>query len=236
MKKTAIALALGFAMTLAAVAQAAQPTPGTYNSIDIGGAVQMGRASHSWALPNNASNGNGDVFNYQSWDGVTLGAQWIMSCGASTANQTVVNNLNGVGTGTKVFTTNYTGGTFFFSRFGPWGDGINDLTGVLLGTSTTLTIQYVNFIPTQRRGDFNTSGYFNGSHCDLTFAITNLFSGGDTQFNGGLPANYPPFLDPGCGATRANGNWTSVKDITIQIDCVVPTTTTTWSGVKSLYR
>lgn len=234
MKRKAIAAFLLLAVTSPAFAAA--PTPGTYDSIDIGGAVLMGRASHSWALANNASNGNGDVFNYQSWNGVTLGSQWVMSCGLSTTNQTVVNNLNGVGTGTIVYTTNYSGGAFFLSKTGPWGDGINDLTGVLLSTSTTLTVQYVAFVPTQRRGDFNTSGYFNGSNCELTFAVTNLFGGGDTQYNGALPANFPLFLDPNCGATRTDGNWTSVKDITMRIDCVVPTEVSTWSAVKAQYR
>lgn len=235
MKKTAIALALGFTMTLAAVAHAAAPAPGVYNSIDIGGAVQMGRGSQSWALPLNGANGNGDVFNYQSWNGSVLGAQWILSCGLSTTNQTRVDNRNGVGTGTVVYTTYFSGGSFFLSKNGPWGDGINDLTGVLLNTSATLTIQYVAFNPTARRGDLNTSGYFNGSHCDLTFYIANTFGGNDTD-HVGFPANYPALLDPNCGPTRTNGNWTDIKDITIQIDCVVPAQPTTWSGVKSLYR
>jgi len=235
MKKTAIALALGFTMTLAVAANAAAPAPGTYNSIDIGGSVQMGRGSQSWSLAGNAAQGNGDVFNYGSWDGSNLGAQWVLSCGASTTNQTRVDNRNGFGTGTVVYTTYFNGGSFFLSKNGPWGDGINDLTGVLLNTSATLTVQYVTNNIVARRGDLNTSGYFNGSNCQLTFYIANTFGGNDTD-HVAFPANYPALLSTACASTRTFGNWTDIKDITIQIDCVTPAQTTTWSGVKALYK
>ena len=235
MKKTAIALVLGFTLAVAAAAHAAAPSPGTYDSIDLGGSVLMGRGSQSWVGPANGGNGNGDVFNSQSWNGATLGTQWHFECGLSTTNQTVVDNRNGVGTGTVVFTTNFSGGTFWLSKNGPWGDGINDRPCVLNATTNTVTVQYVTFIPVSARGDVNTSGYFLGSNCVLTFQIANTVGKGDTD-GGPFPAGYPALLDAGCGATRVNGSWGDIKDITLRIDCVVPAVTTTWSGVKSLYR
>lgn len=235
MKNTAIALVFGFALTLAASANAAAPAPGTYDSVDLGGLVQTGRGSQSWALPNNAAGGVGDVFNSQSWDGSTLGTQWHMECGLSTSPQTVQDNRNGAGTGTVVFTTQFSGGTFFLSKNGPWGDTVNDLNGVLSNLTSTVTVQYVTFVPVSARGDINTSGYFIGSNCSLTFAITNSVGKGDTD-GGPFPANYPALLDPACSATRTNGSWGDIKDVTMLIECVVPTEVSTWSNVKALYR
>lgn len=234
MKRIAIAALL--AVTIAGPAFAASPTPGVFLSTDLGGAVLMGRGSQSWSAPLNANQGLGDVFNSQSWDGALLGTQWIMSCGVSPAAQTIVDNRI-AGTGTVVFTTNFIGGTFWLSRTGPWGDGVNDWTGVLNTTQNIVTLQYVNFIPVQARANVNTSGYFTNttSNCALTFAISNGVGLGDTD-GGPFPANYPALLDVGCGATRTFGSWGDIKDIALQIDCVVPTEVSTWSAVKAQYR
>ena len=235
MKKTAIASCFGLLMGLATLAHAAAPAPGTYLSTDLGGTVLTGRGSQSWSQPNNAANGLGDVFNSQSWDGSVLGGQWRFECGVSNSVQSVVNTINGSGNGYIRFTTDFAGGTFWLSKNGPWGDAVNDLTGTISNTTSTVTVTYIAFNPVQARGDVTTSGYFDGSGCSLTYNVSNTVGLGDTD-GGAFPANFPALLDTSCGATRANGSWGTVGDVAMRIDCVVPAQSTTWSGVKTLYR
>lgn len=233
MKKLLCSLTIA-ALLSASIALAADPTPGIYNSVDIGGTMLTGRGTNSWTAPLNGADGLGDVFNSVSWDGALLGTQWRFQCGVSPAVQTRVDNrVNG--TGTVVFTTNYTGGTFWLSRFGPWGDGVNDLTGTITTTQSIVTLQYVNFVPVQSRLNVNTYGEFDDSNCILTFAISNGIGAGDTDL-GPKPAGFPDFLDANCGATRIYGSWGHLVDITMMLECPVPLTPTTWSAVKTLYR
>ena len=108
MAKSVIALVVGISLSLPVAALAAAPTPGVYNSTDLGGLVLVGRGSQSWTAPANAAHGNGDVFHSQSWDGSTLATQWHFECGISSAAQTVADHRVG-GTGTVVFTTTFAG-------------------------------------------------------------------------------------------------------------------------------
>jgi hypothetical protein len=214
---------------------AANPTPGTYFSIDLGGTVQLGRGTQSWELPLNQNQGLADVFNAQSWDGVMLATQWRFSCGVQSAAQSVTDHRDGAGNGTVIFDNTFLGGTFFLSKSGPWGDGVNDLTGTIQTTHALVTVVYVDHVPVQSRLNFDSSGLFDGSGCALRFVVANGVGGGDTDLMP-VPPNFPAFLDPGCGPTRTNGSWGDIKDITLRIDCPVNGRSSTWGALKTSYR
>lgn len=213
----------------------AEPAPGTYTSVDIGFGSQdvlTGRGSNSRPVPDQ---GVDNVFNAKSWDGAALGTQWIFTCGIS-VSQVVDNNLDMNGNGTIVFTTEYGGGTFWFSKDGPWGDSVNDLTGTINDLTRITTLQYVAGNPVAAVENVNTNGEFDDSNCVLRFVINNNVGLGDTDSNPPLPADYPPFLDLNCGATRNDGSWGDVRDIVLDIFCPVPVEETSWGHVKSMYE
>ena len=219
----------------AAQAWAVDPLPGVYNSTDLGGLVTLGRATQSWALPLNAQNGLQDVFSSASWNGAALGTQWKFSCGVQPAVQTVQDHRDAAGTGSVVFTNTFAGGGFWLSKNGPWGNGVNNLTGTINATHEIVTVVYVANVPMQARVNVDASGVFDGSECVLTFVIANGIGLGDTDALP-KPPGYPDFLDPGCGATRLYGSWGDMSQITMRIDCPLPTHDSTWGRVKMLYR
>lgn len=222
-------------LVLALPAWAVEPTPGLYNSPSLGGTVQEGRATNSWSMVGNGAMGVGDVWNAMSWNGVALGVEWKFECVVSPIAQAVQDNRDGNGTGTVVLTTNYSGGTFFLSKNGPWGDGTQDFTGMVAGTQIITTLQYVQFVLITARENINSSGFFAPpSSCALTFLLTNGVRLGDTD-SGAVPANYPALLDPNCQPTRIYGSWSDIVDVTLQIDCALPVEASTWGGVKALY-
>lgn len=231
MKKTAIAL-LTASMVLGSAlsALADQPINGLYNSTDLGGLTLLGHGTNSRPVPDT---GVDNVFNSQSWNGVTLGTQWRFECGVSSAQQ-VIDNRSASGTGTVIFTTMYNGGTFWLSGSGPWGAGANDFSGTLGLTTRITTLQFVNWAPVQARENIDSSGLFEGG-CLLTFAIANGTGAGDTDL---LPfdPNYPAMLDTDCSSPRVSGSWGNLSQITFMIDCTVPNDESSWGSLKSLYK
>ncbi len=219
---------------LVSAAWATDPASGTYTSVDFGYGSQdvlMGRGTN--ARPP-VDTGVNNVFNSASWDGSTLGTQWIFSCGVSTSQTRQDNRVSG--TGTMVFTTNYAGGTFWLSKNGPWGDGSVDFTGTINALVRITTLQYVSGNVVSARENINTSGNFDGSNCFLTFVITNAVGVGDTDISA-FDSSYPALLDTGCAANGTSGSWGDVRDITMQIDCLPnPAKSASWGKVKSLYR
>ena len=237
MKRSIATLALAtLASALAAsVTFAASPIPGLYRSVDLGGTVLLGRASQSWAQPLNAQNGIADVFNAQSWNGSVLGTQWLFRCGIQPAAEIVQDYRDGSGTGAVIFTSTFTGGAYWLSRFGPWGDGVNDLTGTIGATHEIVTVTYVTGFPVESRVNMDANGMFDGSSCLLRFVISNGVGGGDTDLLP-KPAGYPDFLDPACAPSRLYGSWGDVMDISMYIDCPVDAHRSTWGRVKQIYR
>jgi hypothetical protein len=229
---TAFSLLLALAVVLVAPARATGPAPGTYHSIDLGGAVQLGRVTVSWF--GLTSNGAGDVFNMRSWDGTNLGAQWYFQCGFQ-GGAALVDDNRVAGTGNVVRTNTYLGGNFFLDGAGPWSDGTKDLFGILGVTRIIVTERWVNGVLEESRMNIDTDGMFNGSNCTLTFVIANGLGEGDTN-TGPLPADYPDFLDPNCNAGRFYGSWGSMSQITMRIDCPVPSRKSTWGALKQTYR
>ena len=220
------------AFVLIAASAFAAPVVGTYRSVDLGGALQTGHASQSWTAAANAANGVNDVYNALSWNGAVLGNQWGLSCGIQGAPQLVQDNrVSGIGTG--VYTNSFAGGRFFFNT-GPWCTSAQ-CAGNISQTVEIVTVQYVSNIPAASVVNINTSGTFDNSNCNLTFAIGNGVGLGDTD-GGPKPATYPDFLDTSCNPTRTFGSWGDIITITARVDCPVPVRQSTWGGLKSIYR
>ncbi len=220
-------------VTVSVTAALAAPVPGVYRSIDLAGTLFTGRASQSWIAPANAANGNGDVYNSESWNGA-LGTQWAMQCGHQTAPQLVQDNRF-AGTGTVQYTNAFHNGNFYFVS-GPWCSSAL-CTGALNLTIEVVTVQYVSFIPYAAVVNINTSGVFAGGQCNLTFAIANGVGQGDTD--GGPfppPGLYPALLDLNCNPTRAFGSWGDVITITAKIDCPTAVKSSSWGQLKTQYR
>ena len=228
---TAILIALPVTVVLAA------PVAGIYNSTDLGGQLLTGRAS-TWRSGINS--GLPHVLHAQSWNGA-LGTQWDVSC-PTEPNNFVVQDNRVNGTGTVVYSSTFTGGTFTLYAGGwPWGDG----TGTLATTTTVTTVQYVLInnvsTPVASVVNANTSGTFSNG-CALTFAIGNGSGVGETtslNVNITKPADYPVFFDGNCQAPAPNqqfGTWGTVLTITMGIDCATGAGSSTWGRIKTLYR
>jgi len=220
-------LVLTLALPLAAFA--ADPIPGIYSSTSD---FLEGRGSASWEnAPANKSLNH--VFNSQSWDGSTLGTEWVFECGVGNTVVTSVDTTGG--DGFISYQTVYTGGTFWLSKDGPWGDSVNDLTGTLNTTTDNTTVSYSNGFPVAAVANVYTTGQFDGSSCVLEFAIGNAQGLGDTDI-ASLPADYPPFLDVACVAgNRDRGSWGDLITLTMSIDCSTPVNTMHWGQIKRTY-
>ena len=168
----------------------------------------------------------------RAWNGTALGTQWNFSCGVQASAASVVDNRSS-GTGSVYVTNSFSGGTYSFSS-GPWCTN-----GPCAGTTTLtveqVTLQYVSGVAFSSVLNLNTSGHFNNSNCNLTFAIANGYGIGDTDNNSADPT-YPALLDSNCGATRQYGAWSNIITITARIDCPVASKTSTWGQLKTLYR
>lgn len=218
----------------------ATPINGLYRSTDIGGQLLTGRASTNRTGINS---GTPHVLHVQSWlpdypnaPTGTLGSQWEFRCGQSNGFTVQDNRISG--TGSVVYSSTYSGGTFtFFAGGWPWGDG----TGTISTMSLVTTVQFVNNIPVASVVNGNCSGLFAGG-CALTFAIANGSGVGETTSQNPSivkPANYPAFIDATCNPASISqqfGTWGDVLTITFMTDCATPTRPSTWGTIKTMYR
>lgn len=243
MRRFATALFAATLVLTLAIPVSADPNPGTYTSALRPGAhpgVQLGHISASRQFPNS---GNPKIFNGQSWDGVSLGAQWEFRCGVET---TSVPPVFGPGfnfttmTGYVTYNQTFAGGTFslYADPAVGWGSG----TGTLNTTSVTTQVYLTNGVPVSSSFTGVTTGQFDIG-CTLTFAMGNGFGVGETSDPPVLtkPTTYPAFLAADCtpaDALHQFGVWGDVNDVIIQInaDCATPTKSSTWGSIKTLYR
>lgn len=230
------ALVGALALLTAAATSGADPFPGTYTSPNRGGNVQLGRAAVARPFVNS---GLPKVFNGQSWDGASLGAQWEIRCGVETVAQAPDVSLFNSSTGTGVITYHQTfnGGTFSLYSVGGvgWGSG----SGTLNTTAVVTQVQLVSNVPVASSFTAVTSGQFDIG-CTLTFAMSNGFGVGETPYLS-KPATYPAFLAADCSpADLAHqfGTWGDVNDIVVSVnaDCATSSHRSTWGQVKTLYR
>jgi hypothetical protein len=232
-------LTLFLCIAIAVPAFAGPPANGTYTSTDIGGSMLPGRYSESW-FPTKLSVSN--TLNEQSWDGATLGTQWHWYCPWITVPPTLlVNTVNGLGNGNKIWKVTYSGGYCWLDGAGPWAGGDASYTANVTSWNAIVTETYSNFVEvgTVRNHDANATFVGYTPEC-MNLSVSNIEKFGDTN-HGPLPANFPDFWfwNP-CAdiGTAGPGEWGDVDSITYTIFGCVPlaTTPTTWGAVKSKYR
>ena len=223
------------ALTLAFVtcpANAGPPLDGTYESLD--GDLRSGRFSESWAGGGQGQVGN--VVHSQSWDGADLGLEWWVACPMLAEPPELVNETDlGGGMTTREYRSVYTGGRFWMTGAGPWGNGEAEYTGALEYYIHHTTFILLNGVPISYTTNADFAGHFD-DWCKCVLVVANGASGG----NGGQPAGYPVFkeVDEDCVDNPGlTGEWGLVADITLTIyECASSGDATTWGSIKTLYR
>jgi hypothetical protein len=225
------AAAMLFATSL--LAQCAhEPVQGSYStttSTMIGGRVS--EAFCSGTPPGPGLPGN--MQNAMSWNGAALGGQWVLSGMTIDAAGAVEKkrSIDAYGNGYIDYVTNYTGGQFWLSGAGAWGDGLGDFTGYLTYYNVGTRVSYIGGVQVGVTSNISFRGTFNEcSYCFIDAGIANsilIWNGG-----GAMPSNYPPFL---CAANT--GELHDACCLTIHILCDVTSTEEgTWGSIKALYR
>jgi hypothetical protein len=234
-----IVLTLFLCIVVAVPAFAGPPVNGTYTSTDIGGSMLPGRYSENWT-PAKLSVGN--TLNEQSWDGGTLGTQWHWYCPWITFPPALLlNTVNGLGNGIKIWKVTYSGGYCWLDGAGPWAGGDPSYLANITTWNAIVTETYSNFVEVGTVRNHDARAVFVGydQNC-MSLSVTNTEKLGDT--NGGpLAPNYPDFWNwTTCTdiGTAGPGEWGDVDSITYTIlGCEpLPVTPTTWGAVKSRYR
>ncbi|UCH82944.1 MAG: hypothetical protein JSW50_10765 [Candidatus Latescibacterota bacterium] len=217
------------------------PTPATYST--LAGDFSEGHFSESWVDP---PYNDGVVHNtIHAWDN-GQGVEWRVYC-PWLLNVTVnFDTRDQNGNGFVQYETDYSGGTMWLSKWGPWGhapdpDAI-DFTATITMFKVTSTHQYSGGVPVNIVSDILLYGQFDPpveeQQC-FEYALSNGEITGNTAVGMTLPAGYPPFLDYyDCpGGTVTQGAWGDATDISITIygTCTIPTETSTWGKIKSLY-
>ncbi len=223
--------------TAAPAVLAGPPHSGSYRSTDAGGAVLTGSFSESW-MPGGAHGQPGNTVNAMSWDGTTLGAQWRLWCPSIAARPTLQSDTrNLAGTGDVTYRTLYSGGRFWFSGAGPWGEGANDFTGALQNFSVTAVYHFEGGALAGIRSSVSTLGTFDGFSQCLEYTINSAEFMGTTDYSA-KPGEYPEFLAANCGAGSVDrGGWGSVRSIAMSIlHCQVSAEPSAWGEVKRLYK
>lgn len=225
---------------MAGAAFAGAPATGTYYSLTQGGPVLDGHFSESW-VPGGGAGQIGNTINAQSWDmNLGLGTEWTFYCASIAAAPVLIeDSRDGNGTGDVVYQTEYSGGDFFLSKDGPWGDGSEDYFGAIDLFSVETTYKFVANTLLGIRSNVTLSGHFMGYENCLNYVITNASQFGDTDADGPLPAGFPPFLDSSCQENVVTrGAWGDITHVAMQItgSCFVGTEETTWGRVKARYR
>jgi hypothetical protein len=224
---------------LAVPALAGQPLVGTYYSFDLpGGSFNTGHFSESWVDPGRDGQ-IGNTINAQSWDGAVLGAEWKIWCPSIQTPPVLVSDTRDAnGSGEVTWKTSYTGGYFFLSGNGPWGDGSQDYFGDVAFFNVQTTYQFVFGDLLGIRSNVTTMGLIDGFTDCMEYTINNAAFFGNTDDVGPLPAEYPEFVDEFCNSgVWSRGGWGSVTEIALRIlgDCDVATQESTWGKIKSLY-
>lgn len=223
---------------MATAAFAGAPSVGVYLSLTQGGPVLDGHFSESW-LPAGGPGQVGNTINAQSWDmSLGLGTEWKFYCASIAMPPSLIEDTRDANnTGDVVYQTEYSGGSFWLSKDGDWGDGSEDYFGDLDQFSVETTYKYVAGVLLGIRSNVTMAGHFIGYENCLNYVITNSSVFGNVDENGPLPAEFPPFLDTNCGGSIDRGAWGDVTHIAMQITgtCFVRTEETTWGAVKARY-
>lgn len=220
---------------ISAPALAGAPVNGTYKSTDLGGTMLPGRYSEYWFGAPLAVN---NTLNEQSWDGATLGGQWHWYCPWIAGKVLLVNTVNGLGNGIKIWRVTYTGGFCWIDGAGPWAGGDPSYLANINLWTAIVTETYAAFVEVGTVRNHNANATFTGYNQEcMSLSVTNIEKLGDT--NGGpLPATFPVFWDWFvCAPTAGSGEWGDIDGITFSIlGCTVAVRETSWGAIKAMYR
>jgi len=218
------------------VAHAGPPVDGIYKTQDLD--FLEGRYSIAW--PGGNSYGDvGNVLHCESWDGASLGTEWRVFCPTIVDTVELYNVPLGGGSYIAGYQITYaSGGTIWLDGGGPWGGGDASYTGTIDTYMELRNVQVVAGTLTGLDSNHNLSAHIIGYPADcVTFAIGNSAWIGDTPQHGAKPADYPAYLDSGCGATGTAGHWGTVTDLTLTVEgCEVSTEPSSWGAIKSRYK
>lgn len=235
MKLSAIGMGVLAVVFLAASASAVclnSPKDGIYTTTN--GSMIGGRSSEAWC----SGVGPGQPGNTESaasWNGSTLGGQWKIWGMAIDENGAVETArwFDAYGNGWIDYTTNYVGGEFWLDGDHLWGTGAGDFSGTVTYFNVSARVSYFGGQPVGVTSNIFMRGSFaDCTHCAIEYAISNAMLVWRTGYATAMPANYPAFE---CGA--AAGELFDVCCATAKIYCQpVATESSTWGGIKALYR
>jgi hypothetical protein len=224
-------------LSLAATAIASGTNPplsGTYKTLT--NTVLPGRATES--MPCDSCFGQiGNLIMAGSWNGSALGTNWRISCPQIATTPTLLYDGVVGGTGQRIFRAAYTGGLLWLSGTGAWGGGDPDYTGSLTSFVVVAAYQYVGGTLAGIVSNINFSGNIDGYGDCFTLAISNAEFVGATA--GAVTVPYPAFQGPSdCNVAGTHGSYWDVHDITFSVlgHCATSTRSSSWGGLKSMYR
>jgi hypothetical protein len=226
-------------LSLASIASASGTNPplvGTYKTLTS--SVLPGRATES--MPCDGCEGQvGNLITAESWDGSALGTNWKVSCAQLAASPTLVYDGVVGGTGQRIYQTAYTGGTLWLSGTGAWAAGDPFYTGGLSSFTVIAAKQYVGGNLVGIVSNINFSGTIDGYDNCFTLAISNAEFVGATPGAPMVSGLFPAFQGPSdCNLSGTYGTYWDVHDVTFSIlgRCETSTRTSSWGGLKKMYR
>lgn len=208
------------------------PLVGTYKTLS--GTVLPGRAAES--MPCDSCFGQvGNLIMAESWDGSTLGTNWMVSCPQVATTPTLIYDGVVSGTGQRIYQAAYVGGQLWLSGTGAWGTGDPYYSGSLTSFTVIATYQYVGGTLVGIVSNVNFSGNIDGYENCFTLAISNAEFLGSQAVTGPFPAFQGP---SDCNLSGTHGSRWDVHDITFSIlgRCATSIRTSSWGGLKSIYR
>lgn len=235
-----IALVVPLLLTLVPVALWASDCPkvGMYST--YAGTMLPGRASEAWCgLDGTYGPGEeGNAENAMSWDSVgsTLAGEWkLYGMTADPLGAVMIDmNLDGNGTGSITYRTNYDGGEFWLSKDGAWGDGTVDYTGYMTSYVVVATVTYVYGKMVGATSNVTAHGVFDNcpmKDAVVEFVIANAMLVWHPAWGGTPPGNYPPGL-----CTTTGVELFDVCCVTMNFQPAVPVEELSWGKIKSLYK
>ncbi|HKQ56384.1 MAG TPA: hypothetical protein VJY35_00835 [Candidatus Eisenbacteria bacterium] len=188
------------------------------------------------------------VFNIASWNGKTLGTQWVLQCGVQYMPADVKGALDSKGNGVLMTTTVFEGGKFILYQEGPWGTTWGTLNGAIGTNKVVLTETYENMKLVKAEMIAVASGITKLGRV-VRFEFNRCLAWGEVDEP---KFGYPAFLDGNCSATRNHGYWGDMGDVKVTISRrVIPvmgaestegsdgaalSPAATWGAMKIRYR
>ncbi|RPH76709.1 MAG: hypothetical protein EHM80_14080 [Nitrospiraceae bacterium] len=211
------------------------PSPGVYKS--LGGSLMEGVFSESWVdEPHREGMAHNAI---HAWDNAQ-GVQWRLYCPSIATVTLLVDTRDQNGNGFVQYSTDYSGGSLWLSKTGPWGHNEIDFIAIVDEFNVVSTHIYYLGSQVSVDSDIRFSGHFDPPvfGC-FEYVLSNGAIEGTTGLGMQLPTGYPAFLDYyNCpSGTVSWGAWGIAHDITLTIygSCFVPTQDTTWGGIKALF-